>query len=144
MKWYQFQQIWEVILHMWATPQSKEDNDWWMISLAVDKFNVNCQCHMRASLIKTMDESMSAFHLQTWSTGNLPHLSFIMQKPKDLGTEFKFVTCPMTGILLHLEIQKGHDVMRQAAYSAELGGTTGCIVCLVKKSKCKNDNADQA
>ncbi len=33
----------------------------------------------------------------------------------------------MTGILLHLEIQKGHDAMRQAAYSAELGGTAGNV-----------------
>jgi len=78
MKRYRFQQIREVISHMWATPQSKEDNDWWMINLAVDEFNMNRQRCMRASLIKTMDESMSAFRPQTQSTGNLPHLSFIM------------------------------------------------------------------
>jgi len=77
---------------------------------------------------------MSAFHLQTRSTGNLPHLPYIMHKTADHGTKFKVVTCPMTGILLYLEIQKGHDAMRQAAYSAELGGTAGCILCLVKKS----------
>jgi len=29
-----------------------------------------------------------------------------MQKPEDLGTEFKVVACTMTGIFLHLEIQK--------------------------------------
>ena len=32
---------------------------------------------------------MSAFRPQTRKTGNLPHLSFIMRKPEDLGTEFK-------------------------------------------------------
>jgi len=57
--------------------------------------------------------------------------------------EFKVVACPMTGILLHLEIQKGRDAMRQAAYSVELGGTAGCVVCLVEKSKCENNDPDQ-
>jgi len=36
-----------------------------------------------------------------------------MHNPEDLGTEFKVVTCPMTGILLHLKIQKGCDAMRR-------------------------------
>jgi len=44
----------------------------------------------------------------------------------------------MTGILLHLEIQKGRDAMRQAAYSAELGGTAGCVVRLVEESRREN------
>jgi len=87
---------------------------------------------------------MSAFHSQTHSTGNLPHLSFIMCKPEDLGTEFKIVACPMTGILFHLEIQKGCNAMRYANYSAELGGTAGCVVCLVENSKCECGNADQS
>jgi len=86
---------------------------------------------------------MSAFCPQTCSTGNLPHLSFIMRKPEDLGTEFKVVACLMTGILLHLEIQKGCDAMRHANYSAELGGTAGCVVHLVENSKHDCGNADQ-
>jgi len=49
----------------------------------------------------------------------------------------------MTGILLHLEIQKGCDVMRQAAYSSELGGTAGCILHLVKMSKHENGNGNE-
>ncbi len=100
-----------------------------MISLVIDEFNFNCNWHVRASFMKTMDKSMSAFHPQTQSTGNLPHLSYIMRKPEDLGTgELKVVACPMTGIMLHLEIQKGREAMRQAAYAAEMGVTAACIV----------------
>jgi len=143
MKRYRFQQIREVIVHMWASPQQKEEDDWWMINLAIAEYNNNRKRRIRASLVKTMDESMSAFRPQTCSTGNLPHLLYIMRKPEDLGMEFKIVACPMTGILLHLEIQKGHDAMRQAAYSAELGGTAGCVVRLVEKSKRENNDLDQ-
>jgi len=130
-------------MHMLASPEQKEDDGWWMINLAIDEFNMNCRYHVRASIIKTMDESMSAFCLQTHSMGKLPHLLYIMCKSEDLGTEFKVVPCPMTGILLNLEIQKGHDAMRQAAYSAELGGTAGCILCLVKKSKRENGDSNE-
>jgi len=115
-----------------------------MISQAINEFNMNRKRHVRASLVKTMDESMSAFRPQTRSTGNLPHLSYIMRKPEDLGTEFKVVACPVTGILLYLEIQKGCDAMRQADYSAELGGTAGCVVRLVEQSKCENGDTDEA
>jgi len=127
---------------MWASPEHKEDDAWWMISLAIDEFNMNCKWHIKTSFIKTMDESMSAFRLQTRSTGNLPHLSYIMCKLEDLRTEFKVVACVMRGIILHLEIQKGRDAMRLAAYSAELGSTAGCILCLVEQSKHENGEAD--
>ncbi len=127
---------------MWASPEHKEDDAWWMISLAIDEFNMNRKWCIKASFLKTMDESMSAFWPQTRSTGNLPHLSYIMHKPEDLGTEFKVIACAMTGIILHLEIQKGHDAMRLAAYSAELGGTAGCVLCLVEQSKHENGEAD--
>jgi len=42
MKWYCFQQIWEFIRYMWAIPEKKEEDDWWMIDLAINKFNKNC------------------------------------------------------------------------------------------------------
>jgi len=37
MKQYWFQQIWEVIAYMWASPKCKEDDDWWMINLAINE-----------------------------------------------------------------------------------------------------------
>jgi len=57
MKQYQFQQIWEAIVHMWASLDRKEDDNWWMISHTIDEFNTNHKCCISPSLMKTMDES---------------------------------------------------------------------------------------
>jgi len=97
--------------------------------MKIEKKQVN------ASYMKVMDESMSAFCPQTRATGNLPHLSFILHKPESLGTEFKVVACPITGIILFLEIQKGCEAMRQAHYSMECGVMAGCMLRLVEGSK---------
>ena len=94
---------------MWASPEEKRNDDWWIISRCIIEFNQNRKRQVSASFMKTMDESMSAFRPQTRATGNLPHLSFILRKPENLGTEFKVVACPVTGIILYLEIQKGHE-----------------------------------
>jgi len=82
-----------------------------MISHCIAKFNQNQKRQVNASFMKTLDESMSAFHPQRRATGNLPHLSFILQKSENLGTEFKVIVCPITGIIIFLEIQKGHEKM---------------------------------
>jgi len=94
---------------MWASPEKKPVDDWWMISSCIDDFNQNRKKQVNASFVKTMDESMSAFRPQTRATGNLPHLSFILRKPESLGTELKVIACPLTGIILFLEIQKGRE-----------------------------------
>jgi len=41
MKQYWFQQIRDVVSNMWACPEDKQDDDWWMISWNVTKFNEN-------------------------------------------------------------------------------------------------------
>jgi len=81
--------------------------------------------------MKVIDKSMLAFHLQTWATGNLPHLSFILQKLENLGTGFKVVACLITRIILYLEIQKGHEQMQQALYSPQCS-VTACMLQLVE------------
>jgi len=67
-------------------------------------------------------------------TGKLPHLSFILHKLENLGTEFKVVACPITGIILFLEIQKGHETMQQAFYSLQCGVTAASVLHLVEGS----------
>jgi len=84
---------------------------------------------------------MSAFCPQTRSTGNLPHLSFIMRKPEDLGTEFKVVACLMTGILLHLEIQKGCDAMRQSLILLNLVALQGAYYAWLKIQSVRMETA---
>jgi len=128
MKQYRFQQIRDVIWNMWASPEEKRNDDWWIISHCIIEFNQNRKRQVSASFMKTMDESMSAFRPQTRATGNLPHLSFILRKPENLGTEFKVVACPITGIILYLEIQKGREKMQQANYSNQCGVTAACVI----------------
>jgi len=92
---------------MWASPEEKQNDDWWIISHCIIEFNQNQKRQVSASFMKMMDESMSAFCPQMQATGNLPHLSFILHKPENLGTEFKVIACPITKIIIFLEIQKG-------------------------------------
>ena len=59
-------------------------------------------------MTKTLDESMSAFRPQKTKTGNLPNISFILRKPKSLGTELKTVaSTSANGQIIHAEIQEG-------------------------------------
>jgi len=134
MKQYRFLQIRDIISNMWASPEEKHKDDWWLISHCIAEFNENQKRQVNASFMKTLDESMSAFCPQSRATGNLPHLSFIMQKPESLGTEFKVAACPITGIMLFLEIQKGHEKMREALYSNQCGVTAACVLRLVEGS----------
>ncbi len=45
--------------------------------------------------------------------GAIPNLTYILCKPEPLGTELKSVACPVTGIFLGLEIQRGREKMKQ-------------------------------
>jgi len=41
MRQYQFQQICDVISNMWASPEEKQNDDWWIISHCIVEFNQN-------------------------------------------------------------------------------------------------------
>jgi len=105
-----------------------------MISHGIAEFNQHQKKQVNASFMKVMDKSVSAFCPQTQATGNLPHLLFILHKPENLGTEFKAVACPITRIILFLEIQKGHETMQQALYSLQCGVTAAYVLHLVEGS----------
>ena len=77
---------------------------WHMVLLMVDGFNSNRHQVVASSAEKVLDECMSAYQPQTTKTGNLPHLSYVLRKPKPLGTEFKVAACPVTGLLISIEI----------------------------------------
>jgi hypothetical protein len=79
-----------------------------------------------------MDESMSSFRPQTSKTGNLPNLSYILRKPKPLGTEFKNIVCGTTRIMLALEIQEGKFPMREKQHCTRLGATAACTTRLME------------
>ena len=84
------------------------------------------QTRIVSSWIKVLDESMSAFKPRTTKTGGLPNISFIARKPEPLGTEFKTVCCALSGLMLHMEIQRGKAGMKDAKYNRSHGATAGC------------------
>ena len=55
-----------------------------------------------------------------------------MQKLENLGTEFKCAAFPITGVMLHLEIQRGKEEMKKLPYHKELGATAACTVRLAQ------------
>jgi len=68
-----------------------------MISRLIDDFNNNRKKGVAASVIKVLDELMSAWRPRKNKTGGLPNISFILRKPEPLGTEFKCGACAATG-----------------------------------------------
>jgi hypothetical protein len=55
-----------------------------------------------------LDESMSAWRPRTTKHGGLPHISFVMQKPEPLGTEFKTAADPATASCSRSKSRRGN------------------------------------
>jgi len=70
---------------------------------------------------------MSAWCPNKNKTGGLPSISFTLQNPEPLGTEFKCGACSETGIMLYLEIQRGKvEMLKWSSKYCELGATASC------------------
>jgi hypothetical protein len=109
---YRFEDIKAVFQFGFEKESLWNDDPWWQILGLVEGFNENQQSTVAAGKWKVLDESMSAWHPQKTKMGGLPHILFIMRKPEPLGTEFKVVACPQTGLFLYLEIQRGKEDMQ--------------------------------
>ena len=82
--------------------ESEEDKakyEWWREFLLIDGLNVVFK-NIADSSLKVGDESMSAIRFWTMAKGNLPCLSYIFHNLEPLGTEFRTVTCSVTGAFL--------------------------------------------
>ena len=71
---------------------------------------------------------MSAWRPRQTKLGNLPNISYIIRKPEPLGTEFKTVCCPITGVMTYMEIQRGKEGMKNMRLQGTLGATAACTV----------------
>ena len=95
MKEYRAKQLLQLI------PSAFHGNDledpWNAVRPLIDGFNSNRAQRVAASHCKILDEAMSAWKPRTSRLGGLPFLSFILRKPKPLGTEFKVMACSETG-----------------------------------------------
>ncbi len=115
MTHYRFKELRRHVSHVMAWPELKQDYAWWRIGAFVCDFNANRRRFIAAHQWKILDELMSLFHPRTRKTGNLPNISYVIRKPKALGTEFKCVVCPKTGAMLAVEVQEGKERMAKVS-----------------------------
>jgi len=103
---------------------------WWPVIGLIESFNRRRQRRVLASIIKVLDEMMSAFVPRTSRFGGFPNISYIQRKPEPLGTELKVTCCATTGIAINLEVQRGKAGM-QSTYpdeQREHGATAACTL----------------
>jgi hypothetical protein len=81
---------------------------------------------------------MSAFRPRTTRLGGLPNISYILWKPKPLGTEFKTSVCPKLNVMTYMELCEGKDGMKSRPFHTKLGGTTACAVRM-SQGTCQTD-----
>ena len=105
-----------------------------MFRQMVSDFNDNRAAKLQAGMTQTLDESMSSYQPRKDKRGGLPNISFILRKPKPLGTEFKTMCDADTGVMMWVEVQEGRTAMRQKTYSRELGTTCATVVRAMESS----------
>ena len=128
---------------------SVDEDKWNAIRPLIDGFNENRRRTVESSNRKVVDECMSAFQPRTTAYSLLPHLTFVLRKPKPLGTELKvrescLLACSSSnvpspflflcfsqamgdaeiGCLTFLEIQEGKEPMRKLKFTSEAGSVT--------------------
>jgi len=107
MKLYRFKEFRHYLPKVYERPAEKDSDPWWQFSSAINEFNEIRNELITSSHVKVMDETMSPWRPRTSKNGGLPNISYIIRKPEPLGTEFKTVCCPITGVMTYMEIQRG-------------------------------------
>ena len=110
MKLYRFKEFRLFLPKVFELPMEKDHDPWWAFSSAITDFNDIRNHNILSSWVKVLDETMSAWRPRTSKNGGLPNISYIIRKPEPLGTEFKTVCCPVTGVMTRMEIQRGNNV----------------------------------
>lgn len=106
---------------------------WWRFALYGEIFNKQQLEQISFELWDLADETMSALRQRTTKTRGLPNISFIIRKPKPLGTELKDTICKKVGrATKSLELQKGKIPMRQRKYCSGMGATVACTLWMCK------------
>ena len=130
-----FKKVRSVFTRAFAHTEKQDSDDWFMVLDLLEGFNLNRRTKFASSATKTNDESMSAFVPRTTATGGLPTISFIKRKPEPLGTEFKTVCCALTGVMLHMELQRGKAMMPKQKYGEQFGATAACTLRLAESTQ---------
>jgi hypothetical protein len=137
MQKHRFEKIRRFVPNMAASWDRKETDPWWQVVQMVEDFNANRTQRVRASKTKTDDERMMGVRPRTTKYGDpaLPHISHILRKPVPLGIELKNVADTATGIMIHIEIQRGKEPMKRQQYSLSHGATTACTLRMAESCK---------
>ena len=128
MKHWRFEEIRQLLKYSKADLSKVQTDQWAWFRKAVTDFNSNRKAVLQPGLVAVLDESMSAWKPRADKLGGLPNISFVMRKPKPLGTEFKASVDADIGIMIYMEIQEGKDPMRGKEHAPELGVTSACVL----------------
>jgi hypothetical protein len=138
MKLYQFKQFRQFIPRIWKEEEKAKKDPWWQFRSAVENFNQIQKNNVLSSEKCVLDETMSAFRPRTTRLGGLPNISYILRKPKPLGTKFKTSVCPKLNVMTYMELCEGKDNMKSRPFHTKLGGTTACAVRM-SQGTCQTD-----
>ena len=108
-----------------------------------DWYAENRRRTVHTSNTKLVDETMFAFRPQMHKDGNLPHLSYVQQKPENLGVEVKSCAALRPRVFLSLEIQRSKDDLngREFLEEAQAKKTSACTMRLLDKA-CQRSEYD--
>ena len=85
MKFYMFKDFCRIITCIWEDDSIQVTEVWWKFQPAVDEFNEIRRTRIVSDFWMIVDELMSAWRPRTSATGHLPNISYILQKPENLG-----------------------------------------------------------
>ena len=135
------------ILRYWAKgpldiDEEKATNPWAEVDWWITGFNERRKEEFIPGSRLTPDELMIAW-TGPCGSGGIPHLSFVARKPDPLGSEFKCICDGSTGILLHIELQKGKRIMRRKKFGNDFNATTACTLRMLDAVGVKETNLDE-
>ncbi len=101
----------------WSDPSIAGEDPWWEIRPLITAINENRRRQVIQCPLRIADEMMSAYRPRTTPSGDLEHVSFVVRKPKNLGTEFKSIHDGRHGVLLLWRSKKGKMPWRKRNFA---------------------------
>ena len=109
-------------------------DNFWKARGVINRFNESSS-KIYYGVVNISDESMSTIRFCTTPKSGLPHYSYIFKNTEPLGEKIKHVYCSRLGSMLHLDIQKGEEAMKESKFQQDVVGTTSCMKRLMMITK---------
>ena len=91
--------------------------------------------NIASSYLKVGNDSTGAIIFLTTAKGNLPHLSYILCKPKPLGKQFNTTACYITGAFIFVDIESGKEYTKKIKCHLELEAMQACTKRAMESTK---------